>query len=174
MFARSRLLFLTCAVLAIGGVALALVLQHVFDMQPCAWCTFQRLVFLGVGALALIGWAFGRSVVAVGAIAALTLATSAGGLWAALHQQFVASKAQSCVFTFADRTLMNLRLDESFPWLFEATASCADANVALLGVPFAFWSAALFVATGVVAAYAWRAAQGVRRAPHAPIPEVSR
>src|SRR5690606_6966993 len=68
-----------------------------------------------------------------------------GGVWAALHQQFVASKSQSCVFTFADRTLMKLRLDESFPWLFEATASCSEANVPLLGVPIAAWSAALFV-----------------------------
>lgn len=170
MFARSRLLFLSCAVLAIGGVAVALVLQHAFDMQPCAWCTFQRLVFLAVGALALVGWAFGRSAGAVGAISLLCVATSAGGLWAALHQQFVASKAQSCVFTFADRTLMNLRLDETFPWLFEATASCADANVALLGVPFAFWSAALFVTIGVIAAQAWRVARDTRRVA-APIPE---
>lgn len=174
MSTRSRLLFLSCAVLAIGGVAVALVLQHVFDMQPCAWCTFQRLVFLAVGALALLGWAFGRSAGVVGTIALLTVATSAGGVWAALHQQFVASKAQSCVFTFADRTLLNLRLDEALPWLFEATASCADANVSLLGVPFALWSAALFVSTGVIAVYAWRAARGTRRVPQVPIPEGSR
>ena len=84
-----------------------------------------------------------------------------GGLWAALHQQFVASQSQSCAFTFADRTLMKLRLDESLPWLFEATASCSEANVPLLGLPFALWSAALFV---LLAGLAARAALRSRRA----------
>ena len=142
MFRRASIL-LSCAVLALGAVGIALVLQHFFGMQPCAWCTFQRLLFLLVGACALAG------------VAAL------GGLWAALHQQFVASQSQSCAFTFADRTLMKLRLDESLPWLFEATASCSEANVPLLGLPFALWSAALFV---LLAGLAARAALRSRRA----------
>ena len=35
------------------------------------------------------------------------------------------------------------------PDVFEARASCADAAVSLLGVPYEFWSAALFAAIGV-------------------------
>jgi len=135
--------------------ALALVLgqaaQHLLDMQPCAWCVLQRLLFLLVGAFALIGWlARGSRAMAV-AMSALAFASAAGGTWAALHQQFVASQSESCVFTFADRTMMKLRLDESLPWLFEATASCSEANLPLLGLPFATWSAALFVLLALLA-----------------------
>src|SRR5690606_41332470 len=75
---------------------------------------------------------------------ALAVLLPSGGVRAARHQQFVASKAESCAYTFADRFLLRTGLDERFPALFEATASCADANAPLLGLPFAAWSAALF------------------------------
>lgn len=151
MLRRSGSLLLACAVLAVGAVGIALVLQHAFDMAPCAWCTFQRLLFLLLGAFALIGWLARGSRAAVLSMSVLAVAAAVGGTWAALHQQFVASQSQSCVFTFADRTLMKLRLDETLPWLFEATASCSEANAPLLGLPFAAWSAALFVLLALLA-----------------------
>jgi len=154
MLRRSEWVLFLCAVLAIGAVGLALVTQHVFGMQPCAWCTFQRLIFLLVGVFAVAGWLARRSRAAVIAMSVLAGVAAAGGVWAALHQHFVASRSESCVFTFADRTLMNLRLDESLPWLFEATASCSEANSPLLGLPFALWSAALFVVLALLAARA--------------------
>ncbi len=163
MFRPSAFLLLLGAVLAFGAVGIALVLQHAFGMAPCAWCTFQRLLFLLVGAFAALGWLARRSRGAALALSGLSVATALAGLWAALHQQFVAAQTQSCAFTFADRVLMRLRLDEGLPWLFEATASCSDANAPLLGVPFALWSAALFVLLAALAARAacgWRAAPG--------------
>ncbi|MCL4185251.1 MAG: disulfide bond formation protein B [Burkholderiaceae bacterium] len=155
MLRRSGSLLLACAVLAVGAVGIALVLQHRFDMAPCAWCTFQRLLFLLVGAFALVGWLARGSRATVLSMSVLAVAAAAGGSWAALHQQLVAAQSQSCAFTFADRALMKLRLDETLPWLFEATASCSEANVPLLGLPFATWSAALFV---LLALFAIRAA----------------
>lgn len=165
MLRRSESILLLSAVLAIGAVGVALVLQHAFGIEPCAWCTFQRLIFLLVGAFAAIGWLSRGSRRAVVAMSALATAAALGGLWAALHQQFVAAQSLSCAFTFADRALMKLRLDATLPWLFEATASCRDANAPLLGVPFAWWSAALFV---VLALLAVRALLAARRAPENP------
>ena len=130
--------------LAAGAVALALVLQHGFGMEPCAWCTFQRVLFLAVAAAALLTAALAAIRPAFAAAGGLTVLLAAGGVWAALHQQFVASRAESCAYTFADRFLLRTGLDERFPAIFEATASCADANAPLLGLPFAAWSAALF------------------------------
>jgi len=154
-------IFTAVAVLAAGAVALALVLQHAFGMEPCAWCTFQRVIFLAVAAAALLAAAL-RPVRAAFALAgALVVLLAAGGVWAALHQQFVASKADSCAYTFADRFLLRTGLDEKFPALFEATASCADANAPLLGLPFAAWSAALFALLCLASIAALRA--GLRR-----------
>lgn len=165
MLRRSESILLLSAVLAIGAVGVALVLQHRFGIEPCAWCTFQRLLFLLFAAFAALGWLARRSRAALVAASVLAALAALGGLWAALHQQFVAAQSLSCAFTFADRVLMKLRLDETLPWLFEATASCRDANAPLLGVPFALWSAALFVLLAVLAA---RAALGSRGAPENP------
>ncbi len=168
---RGRSLLLACAVFALAAVGAALVLQHVFDMRPCAWCTFQRLVYLLVAVFALAGWALGAGVVARRAFAALAALAALGGVWAALHQQLVAAQSQSCAFTFADRMLMQLRLDETLPWLFMADASCSEANVPLLGVPFAIWSVAAFVLLAAGASFAAFSSRAPRtRRP--PLPEV--
>jgi disulfide bond formation protein DsbB len=137
-------IFAGIAALAAGAVLLALVLQHGFGMEPCAWCTFQRVIFLAVAAAALLAAALAAVRPAFIVAGGLTVLLAAGGVWAALHQQFVASRAESCAYTFADRFMLRTGLDERFPSLFEATASCADANVPLLGLSFAVWSAALF------------------------------
>lgn len=159
MSGRSASILLAAALVALGAVGIALVLQHGFGMEPCAWCTFQRLLYLVFAALTTLAWLSARRrVVVARVLAALAFVTALAGLWAALHQQFVAAGSLSCSFTFADRVLMNLRLDETLPWLFAATASCGEANVPLLGIPFAWWSATLFGLLALAAARAvWRA-----------------
>lgn len=138
-----RTLLGAAGALALAGVGIALASQHLFDMQPCAWCTFQRLLFLVFAAFALAGWRVagdgaGRT------LAALALLTAVAGIGAALWQHFVASASQSCALTLADRIVKGGRLDELAPWLFKATAFCDEANVPLAGIPYALWSAALF------------------------------
>ncbi len=165
MLSRSDSTLLFGAALAVGAVGIALVLQHRFGIEPCAWCTFQRLLFLLFGAFAALGWLVRRSRGALAGASVLAAVAALGGLWAALHQQFVAAQSLSCAFTFADRALMKLRLDETLPWLFEATASCRDANAPLLGIPFALWSATLFVVLALLAA---RVLLAVRAAPENP------
>lgn len=172
MPSRGRLLLLGCAVFALAAVGVALVLQHAYGMRPCAWCTFQRLIYLSVAALALLGWAFGARVGVRRSFAALAALAAVGGIWAALHQQLVAAQTQSCAFTFADRMLMQLRLDETLPWLFMADASCSEANVPLLGVPFALWSVAAFVLLAAGASFAALSSKAPL-ARRSPLPEVS-
>jgi disulfide bond formation protein DsbB len=136
-------LFGLVALAAFGGIAAALVSQHVYAMEPCAWCVLQRLIFAAIGAAALVGLLWpdraGRAAAAVALLLALT------GLAAALWQHFVAAASASCNLTLADRIVSGLGLDGLLPDVFAARASCADAAVNLLGVPYAFWAAALFV-----------------------------
>lgn len=136
--------FAIVALAAFGAVAAALVSQHGFGMEPCPWCVLQRLVFLAVGVLALLGlvWrgATGRRIAAV--LAAL-LATA--GLAAALWQHFAAAKSASCNLTLADRIMNWTGFNAMLPGVFEARASCADAAVSLFGLPYDFWSGGLFI-----------------------------
>jgi len=147
---RRGVLPLGIAALCVAAVAAALVSQHVYDMQPCPWCVLQRLIFAVIAALALLTAAWQTPIgqrLGGGAMALLAV----GGVASALWQHFVSAASGSCNLTLADRIVSGLGLDGSMPEIFQARASCADAAVDLWGVPYAFWSLAMFVVIAVMA-----------------------
>jgi protein dithiol:quinone oxidoreductase len=117
----------------------------VYDMQPCPWCVLQRLIFVVIGIAALLGLAW-RSALGQRAMPLALLLLCGCGIAASLWQHFVAAASNSCNLTLADRIISGLQLDALLPSVFQATASCADAAVDLAGIPYEFWSLALFVA----------------------------
>ena len=147
---RPNALLSAVAFLSIAALAAALVSQHVFGMEPCPWCVLQRLIFVVIALACGLGlvWraAAGRIVAAL-----LVLALSLSGVAAALWLHFVASKSESCNLTLADRILVAFKLDTLLPDVFSPRASCADAAVDLLGLPYTFWSLGLFALFAVVA-----------------------
>ena len=141
--------FAFVAVYSIGVVGAALVSQHVFSMQPCPWCVLQRLIFLAIGVFAVLGLVWrGPAGGRVAGTFALLLAVA--GIAAALWHYFVAANSASCNLTLADRIVTASQLDRLLPDVFEARASCADAAVTVLGVPYPIWSALAFVICAVV------------------------
>ena len=142
------------AVASLAAVGAALVTQHVFDMAPCPWCVLQRLIYVAVAAAALIGLAW-RSMLGQRTTTTLLILLAASGMAAALWQHFVAAASASCKQTLADIIVSGLQVDALLPEVFQARASCADAAVNLAGVPYEFWSLALFT---VIAAAALRLA----------------
>ena len=85
-----------------------------------------------------------------GALLATELLATAGAA-AALWQHFVAKSSSSCNLTLADRIVSGLQLDALAPEVFAPRASCADAAVDLLGLPYEFWSLGLFAALSAAA-----------------------
>jgi disulfide bond formation protein DsbB len=143
------------ALASVAAVAAALVSQHGFDMQPCPWCVLQRVIFLAIALAALGAWAWARpGWRRSGAV--LTGLLAASGMAAALWQHFVGVNTASCQLTLADRIVGTLGLDRWWPEVFAAYASCADAAVDLLGVPYEFWSLALYLLFGALAGLVWR------------------
>lgn len=144
-----RVMLLVLSLLCAGSVGLALLAQHRFDMQPCPWCILQRILFIALSVLALVGAALpgglGRRV-----LSALSLPLALGGIAAALWQHFVAAKSSSCALTFADRVNSFFGLDTRWPEWFEVRANCSEAAASVLGVPFEFWALALFAVAAVV------------------------
>ncbi len=153
--ARPRLLLV--ALLSVAAVAAALFTQHQLGMQPCPWCILQRIVFVLIAAAALAGALLNGMPRRVASAAVLLLAAS--GIAAALWQHFVAAASASCALTWADRIISGLELDSWWPEVFGVFASCADAKVKLLGVPYEFFSGAVFVLVAVLAWPACRSAQ---------------
>ncbi len=157
MNTRSRTLLHLIATLCIAAVAIALVSQYAFGMQPCAWCVLQRLIFLLIAIVCWLGLLAGRRVAALQSLAAaLTVLLSLGGITAAWYQYTVASNMFSCDMTFADRFIAGSGLDAALPWLFGIYASCMDARVAILGVEYSLWGMGLFILTGILGLIALR------------------
>ena len=138
------------AIASVAAVLAALVSQHAFGMEPCPWCVLQRVIFLAIALASIVGliWrgANGRR---LSATFALLLAL--GGVAAALWQHFYAAVSQSCNLTLADRIINALTLPSLLPDVFAPRATCADAAVSLLGVPYDLWSLTLFVVLGLAA-----------------------
>ena len=138
------------SVLSFSSVALALVSQYAFDMQPCAWCVFQRLLYVLIGVIA-IGATLAhptRARLKVGSASILAIAIA--GVLSALYQEKVAANTFSCAQTFADQLMAKSGLDAAVPWLFGIYASCMDARVKLLGIEYAWWSLAMFCVLGMI------------------------
>lgn len=149
------------ALLALAAVASAVTAQYVFDMQPCPWCVLQRLIYIVVAVLALVG-AFAAGG-ARQAATSLALMGSISGIAAALWQQLAAVNENSCELSLAERITTGLHLDRLLPQLFIAYASCADAAVSVLRIPFAVWSCAMFVILALLLVWTLRAARRTAR-----------
>ena len=136
------------------ALAAALVTQHFFDMQPCPWCIAQRMAFALLALVSLMALA---TTVARGALALSAQATALAGAAMALWQHFGAKSEGGCSMSYAQLWIERTYLDVLLPAVFEPRASCADAAVDLLRVPYEFWSLALFlVIAGVLARAAVR------------------
>ncbi|MBS1177102.1 MAG: disulfide bond formation protein [Proteobacteria bacterium] len=146
---RRTPLLLGIAGLSLGSVAVALWTQHSLGMEPCPWCVLQRLIFVVIALVALLGLAW-RGAAGTLITALLMIALSLSGVAAALWQHFVAAASDSCKLTLAERIISGLGLDGSLPEVFQPRASCADAAVNLLGLPYEFWSLGLFVLLGLM------------------------
>lgn len=157
---RTSHLLHAAAFLSLAGVIVALISQHVFEMPPCAWCVFQRLVLIVIALVCWGGvWAERGGHIALPRVAAV-LAAALGvlGIVAAWYQHSVAAKMFSCDQTFADKFMVASGLDAHVPWLFGIFATCMDARVEVLGVEYALWALALFALVSLlsVAALAGR------------------
>ena len=135
--------FVVIAIVCLAAVGAALVSQHMFDMQPCPWCVLQRLIFVAIALVCLIGAAIPARAGRIGAAVLVDLLALCG-IGAALWQHFKAAASASCNLTLADKIIGALQLDSLLPDVFSPRASCADAAVSLLGIPYDFWSLALF------------------------------
>ena len=149
------------ALLAIAAVALAVTAQYVFDMQPCPWCVLQRFIYIVIAVLALLGALLSRSArrVAIG----LALLGALSGIASALYQQLAAVNENSCDLSLAERITIGLHLDRILPQLFIAYASCADAAVSVLHIPFAVWSCAMYVILALLLAWTLRTSMKASR-----------
>ena len=141
-----RAWFATLALGTLGLVALGLELQQLYRLAPCPFCIFQRLLYIVIGLVALLGL-----VLPVGRLlwAALIAALAAGGAAVAGYQSWMQAfphLATEC--GYSDPTLIERLVDwlgMQWPGLFLATGFCTSREWEFLGLSMANWSFLVFV-----------------------------
>lgn len=144
-----RVWFAMLALGCLGTVAVGLELQHLLRLSPCPYCIFQRLLYLLIGIVGLLGffWPLLRHLWAL-----LALLLAAGGIAVAAYQSWMqAYPALAPECSFVDPNPIERLVDMlgmQWPSLFLATGFCTSKEWVFLGLSMANWS--LFFFAGVV------------------------
>lgn len=140
-----RAWFAALALGAFGLVAAGMELQNLVRLAPCPLCIFQRLLYMVIGVVALLG-AFapaGRLLWAV-----LITLTAAGGAAVAGYQTWMQAfphLATEC--SYSDPNAIERLVDwlgMQWPSLFLATGFCSGRDWEFLGLSLANWSLLTF------------------------------
>ncbi len=152
MHLSPRARFGLVALAAFGLTAAGLLIGEVMNLQPCPLCIFQRLLYLLIGCLAVVGAllpGWGRL------WAALFGLTAVGGLATAGYQswlQYLPTASMEC--GFGEPTLIEQIVDwfgVLWPAVFMATGFCSSKDWMFLGLSMANWSCLCFLAFAIVA-----------------------
>jgi disulfide bond formation protein DsbB len=140
-----RAWFATLGLGCLGLVAVGMELQTLLRLAPCPLCVFQRLLYIVIGLIGLLGfaWPAGRLLWSV-------LAGSLGlfGFGVAAYQSWMQAYphlAPECSFT--DPNAIERLVDwlgMEWPSMFLATGFCTSRDWELFGLSMANWSVLFF------------------------------
>lgn len=152
-----RAWFATLGLGCFGLVAVGMALQQMYHLAPCPLCIFQRLLYLVIGVLGLLGFALpaGRLLwsVLVGGLAVLGGGVAAYQSWMQAYPHL----APECSYT--DPNLIERLVDwlgTEWPSLFLATGFCTSRDWEFLGLSMANWSVLVFAGIVAYALFALR------------------
>ena len=143
-----RAWFSALALGAFGAVAGGMELQNLVRLAPCPLCIFQRLVYMVIGLVALLG-----AIAPAGRLlwSVLIALLAAGGAAVAGYQTWMQAfphLATEC--SYSDPNAIERLVDwlgMAWPSLFLATGFCAGRDWEFLGLSLANWS--LLISAGI-------------------------
>ena len=140
-------------------VALALVIQTIYKLEPCPLCITQRLFFMGLGMLFLIGAFIKPASLLQKIFTFLQVATALGGAgWAIRHWYLQAHKGEiiaDCGVGF-DYMFENFPLKKMFTLIFKGTGDCAAIDWTFLGLTLPQLGLISFIVFGIYAIYLYK------------------
>ncbi len=149
-----RAWFATLGLGCLGLVAVGMEMQALLHLAPCPLCIFQRLLYIVIGLVGLLGFCLpaGRMLWAAlaGGFGLLGFGVAAYQTWMQAYPEL----APECSFT--DPNLIERLVDwlgMAWPSMFLATGFCTSRDWEFLGMSMANWSALVFA--GIVAYAAW-------------------
>ncbi|WP_096085747.1 disulfide bond formation protein B [Agaribacterium haliotis] len=143
----NRIGYLLIIAFSICAIAIALIAQYGFDMEPCPLCISQRIFIIGVGLASALALLLSRWRVAeLGAQVLGTLLAIIGGCISARHvwiQSLPADQVPDCGpglgYMFETRPLF-----DALSLLFTGDGNCADVYFTFLGLTIPAWTLVAF------------------------------
>ncbi len=139
-----------------GLVALALVIQTQYKLEPCPLCISQRIVFMGLGLGFLLAsiqnpthW--GRNFYAL-----LHVLTAMGGAGVAIRHWYLQAHKDDIVADCGvgfDYMFENFPLKKAFTLVFRGTGDCASIDWKLFGLTLPQLALIAFISLGIYAIY---------------------
>lgn len=155
-----RAWFATLGLGCLGLVAVGMELQTLLRLAPCPLCIFQRLLYIVIGFIGLLGfiWPAGRLLWAAlaGGLAMLGAGVAGYQTW----MQAFPHLAPECSFT--NPNLIERLVDwlgMAWPSMFLATGFCTTRDWEMFGLSMANWSVLVFTGIVVYAALLFRQKQ---------------
>lgn len=137
-----KVLSICVATLCFGSVGVALITQHMFNMQPCAWCILQRMIFILIGFIALGSLMVNKRNLTLLYWIGIESVSTLGIIIAAYHFE-VASKSFECGISIAEKIISFTKLNELIPSVFGIMGLCGDSSY-ILGIPYVLISLGMF------------------------------
>ncbi|UOF93903.1 MAG: disulfide bond formation protein B [Bordetella sp.] len=142
---RQDQILLLIAFLCFFSLAVVLISQHVFNVQPCAWCITHRLIFSTIFIISFLSILFNKHSLYnlfISPISILILSISGFiGSW----KQYNVDNLLSCNATFGDWLINFFKFDIMIPWLFQIQSSCSDSSFTLIGINYPIWNFGVYI-----------------------------
>lgn len=144
---------------SLGLVAASLVLAELLNLHPCPMCIFQRVLYLLLGAFALLAAFVARPAVRW-SLVVLAVAAALGGIATASYQTWMQAFPGSIMECgYSEPNLMERLVDwlgTQWELMFLATGLCSSKEWTFLGLSMANWSIACFLGLGGALIWAMR------------------
>ncbi len=144
-----RLSFTLISVLCALSIVIALIMEHIFEMEPCPLCISQRIFVILVGLTALVGAIAAKYKLGVRLSAGLGIifaligsSISARHIWI---QNLPADEVPTCgpglAYMFETRPMF-----DALNLLFSGDGHCAEVNFSFMGLSIPGWTLVFFIA----------------------------
>jgi len=143
-------------------VALALVIQTKYNLEPCPLCITQRMFFMGLGILFLVAAFIPPASVFKKIFTILQILTALGGAgWAIRHWYLQANKESmiaDCGVGF-DYMFENFPLQKAITLVFKGTGDCATIDWTFLGLTLPQLGLIAFIGFGIYSVWLFKSEQ---------------
>ena len=148
----SRAWFFTGFLICAGLIGIALFLQYVVHLEPCPLCMLQRVAFITVGVIFLLGALHGPKQTGTRVYAFLGLLATFTGLGLAarhVYLQYYPPEYVSCAGDFYSQ-LERIPLGRLISNALRATGDCSKVDWTLLHLSIAEWSLVWFTILAIL------------------------